>query len=177
MRLVNTDGMALLGPGSEWFWTMLQFAALAITFVAIYRQLRAAQRQTAENAKVLRSQAHYNASMLSQRPWEMLIQDESLARVVSAGYDRPATLDDAAWARFSHYVFMQLDGWEYLYYQHRDGAVPEELWAGADAYFRSLVRDRPGIGRFWSQQASAFAEPFRSYVEAAFADVAPTAPA
>ena len=41
MKLINTDGMALLGPGSEWFWTMLQFIALAITFYAIYRQLRA----------------------------------------------------------------------------------------------------------------------------------------
>jgi hypothetical protein len=41
VRLINFDGMAILGPGSEWFWTMLQFAALAITFYAIYRQLRA----------------------------------------------------------------------------------------------------------------------------------------
>ena len=41
MKLINLDGMAILGPGSEWFWTMLQFVALAITFYAIYRQLRA----------------------------------------------------------------------------------------------------------------------------------------
>lgn len=41
MKLINLDGMAIVGPGSEWFWTMLQFVALAITFYAIYRQLRA----------------------------------------------------------------------------------------------------------------------------------------
>ena len=41
MKLINTDGMAFIGPGSEWFWTALQFSALAITFVAIYRQVRA----------------------------------------------------------------------------------------------------------------------------------------
>ena len=23
--LVNTNGLALIGPGSEWFWSMLQF--------------------------------------------------------------------------------------------------------------------------------------------------------
>ncbi len=40
MKLINTDGMAFIGPGSEWFWTALQFLALAITFIAIYRQLR-----------------------------------------------------------------------------------------------------------------------------------------
>jgi hypothetical protein len=41
VKLINTDGMAFIGPGSEWFWTALQFSALAITFVAIYRQVRA----------------------------------------------------------------------------------------------------------------------------------------
>ena len=30
-------GMALIGPGSEWFWTMAQFAAVVVTLVAIYR--------------------------------------------------------------------------------------------------------------------------------------------
>src|SRR5260221_5073017 len=39
--LINTDGLVLIGPGSEWFWTMLTGLVLALTFVAIYRQLRA----------------------------------------------------------------------------------------------------------------------------------------
>ena len=41
MKLINTDGLALIGPGSEWFWAMLTMLMLTITFVAIYRQLRA----------------------------------------------------------------------------------------------------------------------------------------
>jgi hypothetical protein len=40
VTLVNTNGMAFFGPGSEWFWAALQFTALTITFIAIYRQLR-----------------------------------------------------------------------------------------------------------------------------------------
>jgi hypothetical protein len=43
LTLVNTNGMAFFGPGSEWFWAALQFTALAITFIAIYRQLRLAR--------------------------------------------------------------------------------------------------------------------------------------
>jgi hypothetical protein len=39
--LINTDGLVLIGPGSEWFWTMLSGLVLALTFLAIYRQLRA----------------------------------------------------------------------------------------------------------------------------------------
>ncbi len=65
--MVNTAGLPIFGPGSEWFWTMLQFAALAITFGAIYRQLRAQQLQIRDNSKVLRSQAHYNAVLLIQK--------------------------------------------------------------------------------------------------------------
>lgn len=39
--LINFEGLALFGPGSEWFWTLAQFAALAITGLAIFRQFRA----------------------------------------------------------------------------------------------------------------------------------------
>ena len=40
MTLINTDGMAFIGPGSEWFWTALSGIVLSVTFIAIYRQLR-----------------------------------------------------------------------------------------------------------------------------------------
>lgn len=41
MTIFNLDGAAIFGPGSEWLWTMAQFVALAVTGLAIYRQLRA----------------------------------------------------------------------------------------------------------------------------------------
>ncbi len=40
MKLINTDGMAFIGPGSELFWTAVSGIVLAVTFLAIYRQLR-----------------------------------------------------------------------------------------------------------------------------------------
>jgi hypothetical protein len=39
MVLVNTTGMAFIGPGSEWFWTGVSGLVLAVTFIAILRQL------------------------------------------------------------------------------------------------------------------------------------------
>jgi hypothetical protein len=47
VKLINTDGMALIGPGSEWFWTALTGLILAVTFLAIYRQLRIARSASA----------------------------------------------------------------------------------------------------------------------------------
>lgn len=43
MKVVNTDGLSLIGPGSEWLWSMLQFVIVAITLYAIYRQLKIAR--------------------------------------------------------------------------------------------------------------------------------------
>ena len=40
MQFINTDGMAFIGPGSEWFWTALTGVVLAVTFLGIYRQVR-----------------------------------------------------------------------------------------------------------------------------------------
>jgi hypothetical protein len=39
MQLINWQG-ALIGPGSEWFWSMLQFLIVAGTLIGLYRQLR-----------------------------------------------------------------------------------------------------------------------------------------
>ena len=33
MKLINTDGMAFIGPGSEWFWTAVSGIVLAVTFL------------------------------------------------------------------------------------------------------------------------------------------------
>jgi hypothetical protein len=40
VRLMDSDGFVLLGPGSEWLWLAVAGIVLAATFVAIYRQLR-----------------------------------------------------------------------------------------------------------------------------------------
>ena len=47
VKLINTNGMAFIGPGSEWFWTALSGVVLAVTFLAIYRQLRLQRNQGA----------------------------------------------------------------------------------------------------------------------------------
>jgi hypothetical protein len=47
VTIINTEGLVLFGPGSEWLWFMLQFAAISLTGIAVYRQFRA---QRAGNA-------------------------------------------------------------------------------------------------------------------------------
>jgi hypothetical protein len=161
--------MSFIGPGSEWFWTALQFTALAITFLAIYGQLQAQRTEMQENTKLLRSQAHHNALALSQRARELLIENERFASLVHVGYTTPEALNEVDWARRSIYMFLQVNQWEYLYYQHRDGSIPTGYWVGAEDYYRKLVGAKPGYLTFWSANQSSFDEPFRSYAAQAFA--------
>jgi len=119
-------------------------------------------RQISDNTKLLRSQAHYNALSLAQRSLEMMVENESLAGVVTQCDADPNAVAATIWARCANYYFMQFNAWEYMYYQHRDGSIPPQLWLGADAYFKMLVETKPGYVRFWAETASAFDEPFRS---------------
>ena len=45
--LINTNGLALIGPGSEWFWSMLQSVIVTVSLVGIYYQLRSARSANA----------------------------------------------------------------------------------------------------------------------------------
>jgi len=47
MPLVNLDDLVLVGPGSEWFWSMAQFIVVAVTLVGIYYQLRVSRSANA----------------------------------------------------------------------------------------------------------------------------------
>lgn len=149
----------------EYWALMAEIAgAIAIVVSVIYLgvQIRA-------NTKVLRSQAHYNALSLAQRPFEMAIADQDLADLIETSYASPEKLTEQQWVRCANYLFMQFNSWEYLYYQNIDDSIPKQLWVGADAYFKELIKTKPGLKRFWSEYQHAFDDPFRSYVTNEFA--------
>ncbi len=144
------------------------FAQIAGAF-AVVMSVAYLALQVSDNNKLLRSQAHYNALSLGQRPLEMMVENESLAGVIVACNNDPASADAASWERCSNYYFMQFNSWEYFYYQHIDGSTPPQLWRGADAYFRQQVQTNAGYARFWAEGQIAFDEPFRSYVATIYA--------
>jgi hypothetical protein len=77
MQLINTDGMAFVGPGSEWFWTALQFLALTTTFYAIYRQLRA-QRSASVFKQMAAWEAEWAEPRFVRERLEFLLELEGL---------------------------------------------------------------------------------------------------
>jgi hypothetical protein len=71
------------------YWALIAeiAGAIAIVVSVIYLGL-----QIRANTKVLRSQAHYNALSLAQRPFEMAIADQNLADLIETSYASPEKL-------------------------------------------------------------------------------------
>jgi len=84
--------------------------------------------QIHNNTRELRSQGYYNAMALVQRPMEILVESESLARLINEGYASAETLSGHDWERFAYWNFLLFNGWEYLFYQARESAIPANLW-------------------------------------------------
>ncbi len=72
MKFINTDGMAFIGPGSEWFWTAVSGIVLAVTFYAIYRQVRLQASQGAIE-QVNRIEAEYSSERFQRCTLELLL--------------------------------------------------------------------------------------------------------
>ena len=127
--------------------------------------------QIHNNTRELRTQSYYNSIAMVQRINEMLIEDDNLARVVSEGNAKPETLSTQEWDKFTLWNFSFFNTWEYAFYQAHSSSLPESIWTGADAYYKDYIGKRKpggGLARFWSENRVAYAEPFRSHVEACF---------
>jgi hypothetical protein len=147
------------------------FAQIVSAFAIVW-SLWFLAKQIEENTKALRSQAHFNGVSLGQRPIEMMIENESLAHVVNVCNATPSAVTVSAdeWDRCLHYNLMVFNAFEYWFYQHEDGSIPEYLWTGADTYWKSLIERKPGLGRFWDESKEYFGDPFRSYISKQFAN-------
>jgi len=142
--------------------TLARFAEMAAAVSVVVSVIYLAV-QISDNTKLLRSQSHFNALELGQRPIELLVENESLAGDVNQCSTDPDSVAVATWERCRNFYFMQFNSWEYFYYQNGDGSIPPQLWSGADEYFKDLIKTKPGYARFWSEMKVGFAEPFKSY--------------
>lgn len=145
--------------------------AIAVLVSVIYLAV-----QIRDNTRLLRSQAHFNALSLGQRPIEYLVDNESLAAVVAQCNADPDQAVAVAGDRCLNYYFMELNAWEYMYYQHRDDSIPRQYWVGADSYYKLLMATKPGYRRAWRKFEATYDEPFRSYANEEYRKVVSTTP-
>jgi hypothetical protein len=111
MPLFNTEGLVLFGPGSEWFWSMLQFVIVAVTLLGIYSQLRLARSANSfEQANRLRE------DLESERTTRNAL---AICLALKAG-DKPEDLPEGAVSYIQDY-------WENVAGLVRAGHLEQEL--------------------------------------------------
>ena len=138
--------------------------AVAVVISVIYLAM-----QVGDSNTEMRSQTHYNALMLAQRPMEMLIENPELGDPVTKGSNDANSLTSTEWDRLSHYVFLLFNSWEYSFLLNDSGGVSPELWQGHNGYMESYISLHPITKRFWTEFQTSFSDVFRSYVGDRFA--------
>ena len=139
MEFINTDGMVFIGPGSEWFWTALSGIVLAVTFIAIYRQLR-----------LQRSQGAIEQTDAFEREWNserFLLYRLNFLVALQDGAD-PAHLPEAAAQTLTNY-------WEEVGTLARSGHLD----------WRLLWNNRGDACRRWWGYVGPFARATRARLE------------
>jgi hypothetical protein len=113
VTFINTEGMSFIGPGSEWFWTALSGIVLAVTFIAIYRQLR-----LQSSASAIEQLGSYDREWKSERNTRYKLEIELALR------DGAEPADAAFGAAHAISGF-----WEYIASLTRAGHIdPKLLW-------------------------------------------------
>jgi hypothetical protein len=112
MRLINLEDVTLFGAGSEWFWAMLTMIALTVTFIAIYRQLRAQRAAVA-----------FDQLQSLQREWRsdrMRYDSHRLAVSLQRGED---------WTKQEAFL-LRINFFDKLAFLHRQGYLDTEVLYG-----------------------------------------------
>jgi hypothetical protein len=160
--LVNTDGLVLIGQGSEWFWSMLQFVIVAVTLLGIYYQLRISQSANAF-AQL--------GGLVDEWQGEWLVRKRIGVLVALRDGAAPADVPDAAAAAIANF-------WEKVGALVRAGHIDRSLvvegfvgaqdWWGILAPWVLKVRTEDANPSFWEHFEWLAGTMVRLHPEAAF---------
>ena len=152
--------MSKRGTVEYWAHVAEIIAAIGVMASLIYLAV-----EINDGTTTLKSQTHFNALELVQRPMELLIADQELAEIVETGELNPDSLTSAQWKRFCNYQLLAFNGWEYIWLLREDDAIPDALADAADSYYMGLIQTKPGLRRFWAEYRFAWVDPFLGYVD------------
>jgi hypothetical protein len=138
---MSIDGIAFIGPGSEWFWAMAQFLVLTVTGLAIYRQLRA---QGSANA--LQAQAGLVARW--NAPEMVRLRVATLLVVASGTRRQPVTL------RLVGNFFAEMAALRT--HRHLRPTDSWEIWSGQIQFWWALVL--PWISEIRAKNSGIYGE-------------------
>ena len=118
---------------------------------------------------MLRSQSHYNIIDVLHESAGVLLENPDLVSLLLRCDSQPSRVSIEEWERCSLFYFLQMDGFEYAYYQTVDQAIPDQIWEGVYRAIRQEIARKKGYGRFWEEKGDSFGEAFRTCIDALMA--------
>ena len=144
MTVFNLEGAAIFGPGSEWLWTFAQFLALAITGLAIYRQLRA-QAYANQLAIFTRFNDGFSDEQMTRTKLTALIELAGGTRRLTPSIDHIGQFfENVAQGRFNGHMRARF-AWEEF------GAVAQRFWAVFAPLLPDLRKADPNLWKDWER--------------------------
>ena len=152
--MIRLDDIVLIGPGSEWFWVMAQFLALAGTGAAILRQLRV-ERSASLFEHMTQWDHEFQGPEMTRAKLALLLAIQG--RSISLGPPRNA---DEIPDFFERIGYLVSRGHVHADDFWNDGAwaVVEFYWAVLEPYIR---HDRSASGNVDSRDARTWKRPRR----------------
>jgi len=143
--------VVVLGPGSEWLWTMAQFLALTVTGLAIFRQLKA--QAWANQFAIFSKWADEWASprMVRTRLAWCIQNAEGSRDLTPARVFVGRWLDQSAAARYNGHVNPRI-AWENL------GEAAQIYWALVLPLVPNFRANDPGLWKDWERWVDELAE-------------------
>jgi hypothetical protein len=138
--MAGDGGWVLVGPGSEWFWSIVGNAVLVVTLVGLYLQLRA-ERASRVFEQVNTLEAQWNERHFKIRRLQALLDLEG--RPVEAGMPEQATIVTAWFDRLGLLV--------------RKGHVPQV--DVADSFAESVLAWSSLVGPYLAHDRERFNAP------------------
>ena len=142
MKLINTDGMVFIGPGSEWFWATLSGIVTMVSLLAIWRQLRLQARTAAiEQMEAFQHEAYSESMQRYGLDVMIALRD----------HDDPADVPEAAvlglgdfWANFA--TLARAGHRDAALLWQSDSASPQITWWWiAPFVFKTRAESRLGV--------------------------------
>ena len=144
MTFINLDGAAIFGPGSEWLWVFAQFIALAVTGLAIYRQLRA-QAWANQAAIFTRFADGFSSENMIRTKLSALIEIAGGTRSLTPSIDQVGQFfEGVAQGRFNGHMRPR-----YAWEEYRSAA--QSFWAAFAPLAPELRKADPNLWRGWER--------------------------
>jgi hypothetical protein len=120
--------------------------------------------QIRQNSHTVRSSIIDSVTSRSADHSRYIVSDRRISRLARKGFDEPDALDADELNEFFLLVMGAMRDSENIYYQYRQGLLPDEVYHSARSVATIWVQS-PLFPRWWAQRKHVFHPSFRAFVE------------